>query len=60
MQGNNINRDGPSGTKAHWIDTYQFILDVWKEIISRESAQGALSPIGLIPSHFFAGCKEII
>ena len=60
LQGNNHKRVVPSGTKAHWVNPYQFILAFWKEIISWESAQGSLSPIGLITSHFFTCYKAII
>ena len=38
----------------------KIILAILKTIISRYSSQGSLSPIGLIPIHFFIGCKEII
>ena len=60
LQGNNYKRVGPRGTNNHWVNPCQFILAVWKEIISRESAIGALSPIGLTHGNFFNGCKAII
>ena len=60
MQGNNHKGVGTRGTNAHWVNPYQFILSIWKTILSRESDQGNLSHIGLIPSYFFTGCKEII
>ena len=52
LQKNKQMRSGPRGTKAHWINPYEFILSVWKVIISRELAQSTLSTIGFIPSHF--------
>ena len=60
LQGNNHKRVGPRGTKTHWINTYQFILAVWKEIISRESSIGTLITIGLTHGNIFTVCKEII
>ena len=53
LQVNNHKRVGPRGTKYRWFNPYKFIFSVWKEIISRELDQGTLSPIGLIPGHFF-------
>ena len=59
-QGNNHKRFVPRVTKVHWVNPYQFILSVCNAIISRESSQGTISPIGLIPSHFFTSFKAII
>ena len=53
LQGKNNRILNPRGTKAHWINPYQFILAVWKEIISRESAIGTLSPIGSTHGNVF-------
>ena len=53
LQGNNHDRVGPRGTKFHWINPYQFILAVWKAIISRELVKGTLSSIGLFPIDLF-------
>ena len=46
-------------TKYHWVNLSLF-LTVCKAMISRESALGALRPIGLIPINFFTGYKKII
>ena len=59
IQGNNHKRFGPRGTKANWVDPYQFILDVWKAIISRELAQGILSLFGLIPSIVLLAARQL-
>ena len=53
LKGNYNNIFVPRDTKAYWFNPQQFILAVYKVILSRESTQGALSPIGLIPSHFY-------
>ena len=60
LQGNNHKRVVPRGTNSHWINSYQFILAVWKEIISRESTIGTLITIGLTHGIFFTVCKAII
>ena len=36
LQGNNQKIVGPRGKEAHWVNPYQYILAVWKAIISRE------------------------
>ena len=53
LQGNNIKRVGPRGTKAHWVNPSYIFKTGCKEIISRESPQGGLSPIGFIPRKCF-------
>ena len=58
LQGDNHYRVVPRGTKAHWVNPYQFIFAVWKAIISRELSQGTLSPIRLIPSHFLLAARQ--
>ena len=58
LQGNTHNRVVPRGTKAHLVNPYQFILAVWKAIISREPAQGIPSPIGSIPSIFLLDARQ--
>ena len=60
MQGKNIKRVGPRGTKSHWVNPWQFLFTGSKAIISIESSQVELWPIGLISSKFFTGCKAII
>ena len=60
LQLNNNKKVVPRITKDRLFNPFKFILAVWKSIISRESAQGTLRPIGLIPSKFFTGCKAII
>ena len=52
LQGDKHKRFRPRGTNDHWVNPYQFILAVWKAIISKESSQWALSHIGLIPIIF--------
>ena len=58
LQGKNHKRVGPRGTEYHWINPYQFILAVWKEIISRESAIGTLITIGLTHGNFLLAARQ--
>ena len=50
IQGNNIKIFGQRGTTENWVNS-QHSLTVCKAIITRESAQGSLSNIGLISSN---------
>ena len=60
LQVNNHKRVGPRVTKAHWFNPCQFIISVWKAIISRESVIGTLCTIELTHGNFFTGYKTII
>ena len=55
-QGTHINRVGPKGIKAHWVNQFQYFTGC-KATIAIDSAQGGLRPIGFIPSSFRTGCK---
>ena len=58
LQGNNHKRVVLWGTKAYWDNPYQLISAVWRPIISRESDQGAISPIEVITSHLLLAARQ--
>ena len=60
LQGNNLKRVVPKGTKYHWVNPYLFILSIWKAIISIESSEGTSKYHWVNPYPFFSGCKAII
>ena len=58
QKGNNLKRFGPRGTKDHWFNPWQVLFTVFKEIISRESDQAALRPIGFIRSNILPASRQ--